>query len=126
MRWDATDRTRFTASYAYFDVELDGVDESDEGTSPRNKVHVRCYADVGRSLELNAAGYYVSGLKAGSVPSYARFDLGLSWRPRAGQEIAIWGQNLTDADHVEFVDSFFVVDPIEIDRSFYAQASFRF
>ena len=55
-----------------------------------------------------------------------RFDLGLAWQIRPEVELSLWGQNLLDSGHVEFIDSFFVVDPIEVPTSVFAQFKVEF
>jgi len=124
-RWEAT-RTRLAASYSMVQVRLDGVDESDEMTSPRHQLNVRAYFDLSRSVQLNAAVYHVDDVEEGNIPSYTRADVGLELKPARGLTLSLWGQNLLESDHVEFTDAFFVVDKIEVERSVYAKLSMEF
>jgi iron complex outermembrane receptor protein len=125
-RWDATDRARLAASYSYLDVRLQGLSESDEDTSPRHQFNVRSYLDLGEAVELNAAAYFVDELTAGDVDSYVRLDAGVSWQAGPDVELSAWGQNLLESGHTEFIDTFFVIDPIEVEPSVYGQVSIRF
>jgi len=124
--WTPGDRWRLSGSYSYFDLRLDGIDESDEETAPQHKANLQSQLDLTSSLELNAAAYYVDEIRESDVDAYARLDLGLTWKPRDGIELAFWGQNLLEDGHVEFVDTFFVVHPIEVPRSVYGQLTLRF
>jgi iron complex outermembrane receptor protein len=126
LRWDATERARLSAAYSYLDVDLDGVDLTDQYTSPENQLSVRSYLDLLESLEVNAAAYYVDHVEAGEVPSYVRLDVGLTWRPRSNVDVAVWGQNLLESGHLEFVDTFFVIDGVEVERGVYGQVTVRF
>ena len=49
-------------------------------------------------------GRYVDNLVgfASVVPSYCSLDAKLTWRPRPNLEVAVIGQNLLDANHLEF------------------------
>jgi iron complex outermembrane receptor protein len=125
-RWDAAENWRLAASYSFLRVQLHGFDESDERSSPQNQFSIRSYLDITKNLELNAAAYYVDNVPGADAPAYTRLDLGLTWRPAPNVELAVWGQNLLDDQHVEFRDSFFVVSPIEVERGVYAQLSLRF
>ena len=125
-RWDAADRARIAAAYSYLEVRLDGLDESDEDTSPRHQFNVRSYLDITEAVELNAAAYFVDEVLAGEVPSYVRLDVGVTWRPNSHVELALWGQNLLEESHQEFIDRIFVFDPIEVERGVYARVSVRF
>ena len=124
--WTPGNRWRLSGSYSYLDVRLDGIDESDEDTAPRHKANLRAQLDLTPTLELNGAAYYVDEITESDVGAYTRLDLGLTWKPRDTIELAVWGQNLLDDGHVEFVDTFFVVTPIEIPRSVYVRLTLRF
>jgi len=125
-RWDAPGPARVTAAYSFLEVDLTGPAKSDEDSSPRHQFNVRSYFDIGDALELNAAAYFVDDIQAGRVPSYVRLDFGLAWQARPNVELGLWGQNLLESGHVEFIDSFFVIDPVEVQRSVYAQVAVEF
>ena len=125
-RWDAADRARLAAAYTYLEVHLDGLDEADEDTSPRHQFNVRAYLDIADAVELNAAAYFVDSVAAGNVSSYVRLDTGITWRLNSNVALTAWGRNLLESGHVEFTDPLFVIDPIEVPRSFYGQVSFRY
>lgn len=124
--WDVAPSWRLSGSYSFLEVDLDGVAESDEETAPRHQANLHSYLDLTMGLELNAAVYYADDVLDSRVDDYTRLDVGLTWRPSSRTELAIWGQNLLESDHVEFIDPFFVVHPIEVERSAYAQLTLRF
>ena len=52
------------------------------------------------------------------IEELERLDVGIRWSPVEDLELAIWGQNLLDPRHREYVPSFFTT-PALVERSFY-------
>jgi iron complex outermembrane receptor protein len=125
-RWDAASNLRLLAGYAFLQVQLHGLDEADEGTSPHHQLNLRSYLNLTPDLELNSALYYVDSVPASNADAYIRLDAGLTWRPRPNLELSVWGQNLLEPRHLEFVDPFFVSQPVEAERSVAARLTVRF
>lgn len=125
--WQIADNWRVTGSYSYLYQELDGrYSERDDSTGVQHMVQARSYYDITDDLELNAAVYFVDQLFGRDVPGYVRVDLGVTWRPDDRLEISVYGQNLLDPHHREFVDPFFQGSAAEVPRAAYIQASVRF
>ncbi|MEM7234859.1 MAG: hypothetical protein AAF517_21955, partial [Planctomycetota bacterium] len=61
-----------------------------------------------------------------NVGSYFRVDAGASLRNCDHFECGVWGQNLTDSQNEEALDTFFLRQTIEIPRSVYAPVQIRF
>ena len=108
--WDATPRLRIKGSYSYLRIDLanepgntyvDGV-ATYEGSSPRHQVQVQPQFDLPRGWEVDAAVRYASALPARQVAAYGTVDARLGWHVSKQVEVSVSGQNLTDADHVEF------------------------
>lgn len=114
------------ATYSFFKLNLSGVNEGAERETPKNQLTLRTHFDVTEKLELNGAFYYVDNVSGHDIPSYGRLDLGLVWRPADGIEVGLWGQNLADGDHTEFLDPLLMGSAVEIPRSFFGQISIRF
>jgi outer membrane receptor protein involved in Fe transport len=100
---------RVRAAYSYLNVNLNQdwrqVDDDTwfEKASPKNIFHVRSYWDVRDDLELNAAYYWYDSCDSVSQEAYDRLDVGITYRPLKNLDIEIWGQNLIDTDHREYV-----------------------
>jgi iron complex outermembrane receptor protein len=97
-----TDRWRLEGSYSRLRVRIDGpAFPFEETSSPSELAQLHSYFDVRDDVEFNAAVYHVGRIPFSGTPAYTRADLGMTWRPRPGLEIAFWGQNLTDPAHSE-------------------------
>ena len=101
---------RATANYSFVRVQMTrnpgSADVSQErryeGLSPRHQVQVVSSVDLPRRISLDWSFRYVSALSAGPVPSYATSSARASWLVRPHLEVAIVGQNLFDARHLEW------------------------
>jgi iron complex outermembrane receptor protein len=63
---------------------------------------LRSALDLNDRLQLNATWRHTSSLPDPAVPAYSELDLQLLWKPRPDIEVALIGQNLLHARHVEF------------------------
>jgi iron complex outermembrane receptor protein len=128
-QWRVLENWRLTASYSWLGTQL--TPAADFAQSPQQQFQVRSYLDLPCHLELNGAVYIVgrntSPLSTGfeEIPSYARVDLGLIWRPRKWLEVGLWGQNLLQSEHIEF-SSQQTPAVTEIPRSVLAKVTWRF
>jgi iron complex outermembrane receptor protein len=115
-----TEGWRLSGSYSVLQVEIDGpVFRFEEGTTPEQLAQLRSSWQLGERLELHGALYHVDRLPQPGIDAYERLDLGLTWRPRDGLEVALWGQNLLDPEHRE-------ASAVAIPRVVYGQLSVRF
>lgn len=116
------DRWRVEASYSHLHTRIDGdVLKYEETSTPTTQAQLRSYFDASDTLEINGGVYYASRITGDStlpldVPAYVRADLGVTWRPRAGLALSLWGQNLLDSGHPEASDA-------QVPRTVYAQLS---
>ncbi|MBZ0170656.1 TonB-dependent outer membrane receptor for cobalamin and Fe transport [Candidatus Methylomirabilis lanthanidiphila] len=132
--WQPLSVWRLHLNYSYLKIELHPDRTSvepiaDERRSPRHQVQVRSLLDLPWHLQLDAAAFFVDRLPnlVPSVPSYVRLDLRLGWRPTPAFDLSLVGQNLLDNRHPEWGSIFGVpVKPLEVQRSAYVQASWRF
>lgn len=114
-----SDGWRLTVSYSHLRVAIDGpVLATEEDSVPENSAQLRSSWDVSGRLELHGALYYVDRVPV-LADAYERLDLGLTWRPRPGVELAAWGQNLSESDHSE-------ASAVRIPRSVYGQLRVTF
>lgn len=124
--WRAADNLRVESSYSFQRTQLHGpASPQDETTYPRNQFQVRSMLDITKDLECNAALYYGDTVGARGE-AFWRLDLGVTWRPTANLEFAVWGQNLLEASHQESSDNIFQASAVEVQRGVYAQATLRF
>jgi iron complex outermembrane receptor protein len=126
--WEAADNWRVKGSYTFLrtNVHGPGAMESGDGSHPQHQFQLQSFLDITEDLEFNAALYYTDNVPAFLVGDYVRLDLGLTWRPSPNLEIAVWGQNLLDSQHLESAAAVFTNTPAAVERSAYLQATLRF
>jgi len=131
--WQAAEWWRLRGGYTFLQMQLDPdgnsadiSSEGAEGQSPHNQVTLRSLMDVTHDLELDAGFRYVDRLPDFDIGNHAAFDLRLAWSPVDDLEIALVGQSLLRSKHEEFVPFFNFSQPTEVERSVYAQLSWRF
>jgi len=108
---------RLSANYTFIEFlrERDAETLLPGGTLNRNQPEhqftFRSVVDVLENLEFDTAVYWVDGLgavvptlRSNNVRQYWRLDLRLGWQPVDWLEVALVGQNLTDARHAEYND----------------------
>jgi len=97
-----------------------------QGSSPRHQAFLRSYWDVSKTVQLDVAISYVDRLAAFDIPSYARADVRLGWRPGPGWEISVGVRNLLDPHHPEFGNpSPTGAAPTEVERSIFVAVSYQ-
>ncbi|MFH2123280.1 MAG: TonB-dependent receptor [Pseudomonadota bacterium] len=132
LAWQTTDWLKVDLAYSYLDsnMELD----RQLGEEPRHQASLRGFVTLRDDLDLNIWLRYVGSASAVYVLSqnglymideYATCDLRLAWRPVAGIELSLVGQNLLDGGHVEFVQETFTL-PTEVGRAVYAKLTYNF
>lgn len=92
--WQVNDKWRLVGNYTFFDLELHGVNEMDEGAFPNHMASIRSFMDIGDNLELNSSLYYVDSVSRWAAPSGVRLDVGLVYRPGKNLEFSVVGQYL--------------------------------
>jgi iron complex outermembrane receptor protein len=98
--WNPTAVWRLSPSYTY--VDPPALADTTEVANAAHRVTLLSSVTLPRRVELNAAAYHVSALRGTAIPAYTRLDVGVTWQPNPCIELGVWGQNLTDARHVEY------------------------
>lgn len=132
-RWKVDDNWSIDGSYSYLNMSVhNSSSASDERDSPQHQFNIRTHYALNDQWQFDAALYF-SGERSGPgatiytpTAAYTRLDLGLTWKPTHDLEISVWGQNLLDAHHAEYVDPFISGRPTEIQRGVYVQVTYRF
>jgi iron complex outermembrane receptor protein len=122
-----------SVGYSLFEIHLHSSPESQdfttaiesEGSTPRHAFQVRSQLNLPHKLEFDDAVYYVSRLPGPQIPSYARVDARLGWRPENRLEISVGVQNLLDPRHFEFGSGDFV-NATQVGRNAYGKLTWRF
>ena len=114
---------RWTGSYSYLRITVakDPGDTDvasrvrDQGQSPHHQLTVQSSVDLPGSLSLDCRVWYESALAFGPVPAFATSTIRLGWRMQPDIEMAVVGNNLDHAHHLEWVNGPFA--SIQIQRS---------
>jgi iron complex outermembrane receptor protein len=133
VAWRPTTWWHFQAAYAFLQMELTTLDDSNDttaeladGESPRHQFSFRSMLNLPRNIQLDGWLRYVDGLPTGEIPSYFTLDARLAWRPIPGLELAIVGQNLLDSSHPEFSAEILDTLSTEVPRSVYGKITWQF
>lgn len=98
-----------------------------EKSSPQQQWSLRSSFDIGRNLDLDLWLRYVDPVTVYvvEVDEYYSLDVRLAWRPLAGLELALVGQNLLEEQHTESQVEFGTVST-GVPRGFYGQIKWEF
>jgi iron complex outermembrane recepter protein len=115
--------------YSYLSLDLEaGPGSTDatsaagsEGASPRHAARLQSSWMLPHDVDVDVSLRWVDHLPAQKVPAYTALDARVSWQVVPRLEIAVVGQDLLHARHLEFGGT----DPIEIQRSIYGEARLR-
>jgi len=131
--WRATPWWRLQGAYTYLHLDIDRdpgsndpLIEQTSGRDPAHQVSLRSSFDIADDWEFDLWGRFVSDLPERGVDGYFTFDARLGWRPTDGVELALVGQNLFDARHLEFTPELINTTPTEVPRSVYGKITVNF
>ncbi len=130
-----SNRWLLRASYSYLNMQTspqlssnDSGSGAIEDASPRHQAFVSSTTNLPGRVTLGALYRWVARLPSQKVSAYSELDLRLGWRARDQFELALAGQNLLHARHVEFGSGAIGggdAGEQQIRRSVYAQAAYR-
>ncbi len=135
--WQATSLWQLRLAYSYINIKLDTISgrpdptsiTAAEGSSPKQQVSLRSHMSLFSNVELDIWGRYNSQLYhdnadnvvAGTQPAaaYTEMDVRLAWQANENLEVAVLGQNLLHARHIEFIQetSIQFIRPTAVERS---------
>jgi iron complex outermembrane receptor protein len=73
-----------------------------EGQTPHHQFETQTSFDLPRRVELDWIFRYISALPGAAVPAYGTWDARAGWQPTPHVELAVVGQDLQDAHHLEW------------------------
>ena len=128
--WHVRDWWRVRLNYGYLHER--GINTSNgtplvetEG-APRNTIGLQSSWDIGKRVQLDARLRHLSAIPATTVPAYTELDLRVGWRPVRRVELALIGQNLLHARHIESTSDFFPAPTLEMARAVSIRARIDF
>lgn len=120
--WQARPWWRLHAAYSLLQANADAAD----GASPKNQASLRSMIDIGDRWEFDAVFRYVDSLTNLGVDSYVGFDLRIAYLLTDQLRLELVGRDLLEDEHREFRDFLFNPQSTTVERSVYAQATWRF
>ena len=140
--WKVFDWWAVQTSYSHIDVKAETVSggtdvlsvEVAQDSTPDHQLSLRSNMVLTQDWSLDLWAYYVDQVSVASVEalssgimidSYTSFNARVSWKPVTDLEISLVGQNLFEAEHLEFIGESFT-PPTMVDRSVYIKASLAF
>ena len=132
--WQPIDSLKFIGSYSFIDLDLDyksgsvraGQTLGSEDYAPTHQFQLRNYWDLQSDLSLNSEFYYVSDLGGGTIDSYIRIDMQLSWQASDNLRLTVGGENLFGPSHQEFFNSQSNIIASQVPRTYWLKATFWF
>jgi len=128
--WQPAPWWRLHAGYIWFGkhLRLDAASHDPSGgqtvgDDPRNRYSLRSVMDLPGGFELDGWLRYVGELPAPAVKAYTEMDLHLGWKWSERLELALVGQNLLHARHVELAPNPFVE---AVQRSVFGKVTWHF
>lgn len=132
--WRLTHRWTLSPSYDLERIHLHRTPPSQdtetgpqtEGSDPRQHARIASHLDLPHNLGWDVSASFTDRLPAEGVPSYTRLDTGVSWRGTESMSLGLFGQNLLQGQHLEFIDSAAATESRLIRRSWYAKLTWYF
>jgi iron complex outermembrane recepter protein len=110
--------------------QFDLANGLNETADPKHQVSIRSALNLPWHVNLDAAVRWIdalltnSGQLPGTVPSYFEADTRLAWQATQGLELAVVGQNLLHAHHLEY--GYPSPTTVQIERSVYGKIAWRY
>ena len=132
--WKPIDRWTISPGYSFERIHIhtepssrDTTSASDaEGSTPVNSGQIRSHFAVSRNLSWDTSAYLVGRLIVPAISSFVRLDTGLSWQVKERFSISVFGQNLLQPNHAEFIDTNNSVGNSLVNRGGYAKLRWTF
>lgn len=132
--WKVTDRWMLSPGYAFQGIHMylrpPSADWASilvaQGSTPVHSAQLRSHVNLTQALSWDSSAYFVDHLRSAPIPGYTRVDTGITWRPGKTLALSIFGQNLADSEHLEFIDNLNSVKSTLVGRSVYSAVTWHF
>ena len=134
LQWQPLEWWKLKGGYAYIRFFGEDIDRSQAAkATPAHQATLRSMLALGRDVDFDIWTRYVGEnsypQRAGGVtlriPAYVTTDARLAWRPRAGVEISLVGQNLLEKRHLETASDM-SLSGHEVERTVYGKVAWAF
>ena len=107
--WQISNRLRLRGSYSFVTIDLTEDPSGSkttfaalEGSTPHHQVVLQAVTNPLGRLQVDPVYRYVSSRQGATIPAYHTADLRIAWPFDHGLEVAVAGQNLLQAHHLEW------------------------
>ena len=107
--WRPAPQWQVRANYTYLELDLkkdrtsgDPLSEAAEDQAPTQRLALRTSTQLSRSWNADLGLRYVDRVVGLNVEAYLETDVRLAWQVGENLEISLVGQNLLNADHLEY------------------------
>lgn len=132
--WKVSHRWTLSPGYAFEQIHMhvdpmsqdtDSIADA-QGNTPVQSAQLRSHLALANRISVNTNAYFVDRLSYGGVPSYTRLDAGITWQWTERLSSSLFGQNLVQDRHLEFVDDSGNPRSTLIKRSVYGKLTWQF
>lgn len=129
--WQMLDWWRWDANYSVLKTELQRSALPQFGISPQQRFSLRSVMSLNQNLDFDLWFRYVDNntsvgvFGSDTIKDYVTMDVRLAWKPVAGLELSLVGQNLLDESHLEYRQENQTL-PSYIDRGMYGKIIWSF
>ena len=131
--WRVMDWWKLQGAFTYTQMRLDEPDDAtttspglSNGETPHQQYSLRSTLNPHRDVDFDLWVRHVSRLPDQDVKAYTTLDVRFAYRPVAGIEISLVGQNLLSRSHEEFSPEIVDTMPSEVERSAYGKLTWKF
>ena len=132
LRMNVTDDWKLNAKYSHLDLDLSfdsnsfatNAQSALESNSPTHMLTIQSLYDFNKHLQFDTTLRAVSNLENPYITGYIELDLRIGWNVSKNWQLELIGHNLLDNQHPEFSGS--DTQALEVRRSFFARATFRY
>ncbi len=134
LDWRPLARWRLQAGYSHVHVTFDPSTDLGRNTyaqfirdsAPRSQYSLRSMLDLDSGRQLDLWLRHVAGIARGDIPPFTELDARYGWRVRRGLDLSLVGQNLLHRGHREYFEDLVHSPQLQVQRSIYVQARWRF
>jgi iron complex outermembrane receptor protein len=98
----------------------------EQGSAPRTTQSIHGSFNVRQGDQLDLWLRHVAALPTYGIPAYTTLNVRYAWKATSNLSIAIVGQNLLQANHVEYIGDFVPVQVTQVPRMAYINATWSF
>ena len=134
LDWRPLNRWRLQASYSRMHVNFDPSSDLGRSTYAQfirdsaagSEYSLRSLLDLAPGRQFDLWLRHVASIARGDIPAYTELDARYGWQARNNLDLSLVGQNLLHSRHREYFEDLVHSPQLQVQRSIYVQARWRF